>query len=89
MLILLIKPFHLAQTFLNIRRWNLLTWAHYIELLSVFSRKLSRYHLKTETDSSPRNFAQNTGRWIMSKIVIVILIYHHHKPVDRINLLGS
>jgi hypothetical protein len=25
----------------------------------------------------------------MSRIVIVILIYHRHKPVDSINLLGS
>jgi hypothetical protein len=25
----------------------------------------------------------------MFKIVIVILMYHHHKPIDSINLLGS
>jgi hypothetical protein len=25
----------------------------------------------------------------MSRIVIVILIYHRHKPIDSINLLGS
>jgi hypothetical protein len=25
----------------------------------------------------------------MSRIVIVILIYFHHKPTDSINLLGS
>jgi hypothetical protein len=25
----------------------------------------------------------------MSRIVIVILIYHRHKPVDSVNLLGS
>jgi hypothetical protein len=25
----------------------------------------------------------------MSRIVIVILIYHRHKPVNNINLLGS
>jgi hypothetical protein len=25
----------------------------------------------------------------MSRIVIVILIYHSHKPIDSINLLGS
>jgi hypothetical protein len=24
----------------------------------------------------------------MSRIVIVILIYHHHKPIDSIKLLG-
>jgi hypothetical protein len=28
-------------------------------------------------------------RWIMSIIVIVILIYHRHKPTDSINLLDS
>jgi hypothetical protein len=28
-------------------------------------------------------------RWIMSRIVTVILIYHRHKPIDSINLLGS
>jgi hypothetical protein len=25
----------------------------------------------------------------MSRIVIVILIYHRHKPIDSINVLGS
>jgi hypothetical protein len=35
------------------------------------------------------NFKQKTGRWIMSRIVIVILIYRRHKPIDSINLLGS
>jgi hypothetical protein len=25
----------------------------------------------------------------MSRIVLVILIYHRHKPIDSINLLGS
>jgi hypothetical protein len=34
-------------------------------------------------------FEWNTGRWIMSRIAIVILIYHRHKPIDSINLLGS
>jgi hypothetical protein len=29
------------------------------------------------------------GRYIMSRIVIVILIFHRHKPIDSINLLGS
>jgi hypothetical protein len=26
--------------------------------------------------------------YYLSKIMIVILIYHHHKPIDSINLLG-
>jgi hypothetical protein len=34
-------------------------------------------------------FKQKTGRWIMSRIVIVILVCHRHKPIDSINLLGS
>jgi hypothetical protein len=29
-----------------------------------------------------------TGRWLMSRIVIVILIYHRHKPIDSINLVA-
>jgi hypothetical protein len=34
-------------------------------------------------------FTQRTGRWIMSRTVILILIYDRHKPIGRINLLGS
>jgi hypothetical protein len=30
-----------------------------------------------------------TERSMMYKIVVVILIYHLHKPIDSINLLGS
>jgi hypothetical protein len=30
------------------------------------------------------SFKQKTGRWTMSRIVIVILIYHGHKPIDLI-----
>jgi hypothetical protein len=42
--------------------------------------------LKTETEFSLWNVV---FWWIMSRIVIVILIYHRHKPIDSINLLGS
>jgi hypothetical protein len=35
------------------------------------------------------NLAYRTGRWIMPRIVTVILIYHRHKPIDSINVLGS
>jgi hypothetical protein len=39
---------------------------------------------------SPKSsFKYKTRRWIMSRIVIVILIYYRHKPIDGINLLGS
>jgi hypothetical protein len=39
--------------------------------------------------SEPLRFKQATGQWIMSRIVRVILIYRRHKPIERINLLGS
>jgi hypothetical protein len=35
------------------------------------------------------SYKQKTGRWIMPRIVIVILIYYCHKPIDNINLLVS
>jgi hypothetical protein len=31
---------------------------------------------------------QKAGRWIMSSIVIAILIYHRHKPIDLIYGIG-
>jgi hypothetical protein len=50
----------------------------------------SRFHLNTETESNLRNVVlEIIGRCIMFRIVIVILIYHRHKPIDSINLLGS
>jgi hypothetical protein len=53
---------------------------------------LSRFHLKKKTEFNPRNVVylnKKTGRWIMSRIVIVVLTYRCHKPIDSINLLGS
>jgi hypothetical protein len=48
--------------------------------------------LKVERTQNPLSetpcFKQKTGRWIMSRIVIVMLIYHRHKPIDSINLLS-
>jgi hypothetical protein len=35
------------------------------------------------------SFKQRTGRWIMSRIVRVILMYYRHKPIYSIVLLGS
>jgi hypothetical protein len=62
-------------------RWNLLTvsWA-----------QLSRFHLKTDKQISLRNveFKIKYRRWILSRIVKVVLIYHPHKPIDSINVLG-
>jgi hypothetical protein len=51
-----------------------------------FRAQMSRFCLKTETESSLWSFV---CWWIMSRIVIVILIYRRHKPIDSINLLGS
>jgi hypothetical protein len=31
---------------------------------------------------SPKRFNQKTGRWIMHRIVTVILTYHRHKPTE-------
>jgi hypothetical protein len=41
--------------------------------------QLSRFYLKTETESSLRNvvvFLKNRRRWIMSKNLILVIIYH-------------
>jgi hypothetical protein len=51
------------------------------EAFSFYWAHLSMFHLKTEIESSLRNIVFN--------IVIVILIYHRHKPIDSINLFGS
>jgi hypothetical protein len=58
---------------------------------------MSRFYLKTETESSLRNagFLKNrriffdkdkinTGRWIMSNNKIFLLMYHSHKLSDLI-----
>jgi hypothetical protein len=47
--------------------------------------QLSRFHLKTKTEYSPRNvvFKIKTG-WIISRNTIIVLIYHHHKHFDLI-----
>jgi hypothetical protein len=37
----------------------------------------------------PKGRVLNKGQDDMSRIVIVILIYHRHKPIDNSNLLGS
>jgi hypothetical protein len=54
--------------------------------------------LVAETENFPVRYGQTyrvelsfklkPGQWIMFRIVIVILIYHRHKPIDSINLLG-
>jgi hypothetical protein len=53
----------------------------------------TRQFLREAVDriQSPKKscFKYKAGRWIMYRIVIVILIYHRHKPIDSISLLGS
>jgi hypothetical protein len=60
-----------------------------INLLGSLSRRNVfpvRYGQKYTAELS---FKQKTGRWIMSRIVIIILIHHLHKLIDSINLLDS
>jgi hypothetical protein len=45
--------------------------------------------LKTRRFGDWNLSCKKTGRWIMYRIVIVILIYHRHRPIESINLLGS
>jgi hypothetical protein len=45
-----------------------------------------RYGQTYKVESSLK---KKTGRWIMSRIERVILIYSRHKPIDSINLFGS
>jgi hypothetical protein len=41
---------------------------------------------KTETEFSRRNFVlSKTRRWVMSRNVIVMLIYHRHRPIEGNN----
>jgi hypothetical protein len=35
------------------------------------------------------SFKEKTRGWIVSRIVIVILMYHRQKPIDSISLLDS
>jgi hypothetical protein len=48
---------------------------------------VSRFYLRTETESSLRNvvvFKKWTRRWIMSKNIILVIIYHRHRHLDLI-----
>jgi hypothetical protein len=57
----------------------------------VFSVRYGQtYRVDTiESNRVELSFKLNTGRWIMSIIVIFKLINHRHKPINSINLLGS
>jgi hypothetical protein len=48
--------------------------------------QLIRFHLKTETEFGLRNSVlNNKGRWIMSKNIVILLIYLSHKILDSIS----
>jgi hypothetical protein len=38
------------------------SWAQYIELVSIYWAQLNRFHPETETEASPRNAVLNKGR---------------------------
>jgi hypothetical protein len=74
-------------------KWNLICFQG-IWLFWSYVRSIGLwrcFHLKTETESSLRNVAF----WIKDRTMDnvqncdIMLIYHHHKPIDSINLLGS
>jgi hypothetical protein len=56
---------------------------------SVHLGQLSRFYLKSETESSLRNvmFYIKTGRWKMLRDIIFVLMYHRHKRLDLIDIL--
>jgi hypothetical protein len=54
--------------------------------VSVFKWNLLRW--AQYIDLIPVSGPETEG-WMVSRIVVVILIYHRHKPADIISLLGS
>jgi hypothetical protein len=63
-----------------------------IRILDIIHRPvlyLNTMFLRLNSVSETSCFKQKTERWIMSRIVLIILIYHRHKSIDSINLLGS
>jgi hypothetical protein len=73
-------------------RWRL-SWAQQIELVCLLETGpnwvRSTWRWRQNAVSETLCLKRRTGRWIMSRIVIVILIYHRHKPIDSIKLFGS
>jgi hypothetical protein len=63
-----------------------LLWGSFLHLL----RKMQAIYIQNKLRFVPMTILDIVHwRWIMSTIVIVILIYHSHKPRESINLLGS
>jgi hypothetical protein len=48
---------------------------------------IALFYQKTETESISETlcFEMKTGRWIMSRNIIFVLMYHRHKLLDFIN----
>jgi hypothetical protein len=65
--------------------WNIVRWAQWKEI-SVSVPDLLGQTQYVQPEDGDRI---QTGRWINSRILIVISIYHHQKPTDSINLLVS
>jgi conjugal transfer/entry exclusion protein len=55
---------------------------------STYWAQLSMFHLKTEAESSLRNilFQMKDRTMDMPRTVLVVLLYHRHKPIDLIYL---
>jgi hypothetical protein len=62
----------------SVFRWNLLSWAQSIELVPI---SIDEHRIQ-----SPESCVLNrrTGRWIISRNTIIVLIYHLHKLLDHI-----
>jgi hypothetical protein len=63
-----------------------------IRASSIYWIQLSRFYLRTETESSLRNvvfFFKWTRRWIMSKNIILVIIYHRHKRLNLIYICNN
>jgi hypothetical protein len=59
------------------------------ETSAIYRAQLSRFYINTEIESNLRNvvFLMKDWRWIISRIMIVLLIYHSHRSIDLIQSL--
>jgi hypothetical protein len=86
LLLYIINMFHCPTKTYRGGEWGIITLE--TGSSSVGWTQISRYNLKTETESSLRMLCskQKTGRWIMYRIVIVTFIYYRHKPTNRTDI---
>jgi hypothetical protein len=68
-------------------------WIHVFFTSEVFGSKWSASRSFRFTPGKrfgkPQSRSERYGEVKIVRIAIVILIYHRHKPIDSINLLGS